>query len=41
MREFGRLSMNPMDAQTLIWDIQDAYHINEQTQASEEEFSNG
>lgn len=42
MREFGRLSMNPMDAQTLIWNIQDAYHIDEQTIASEEEeFTNG
>lgn len=27
IKEFGRLSMNPMDAETLIWDIQDAYHI--------------
>ena len=42
MREFGRLSMNPMDAQMLIWNIQDAYHIDEQTMLSEEEeFTNG
>lgn len=41
MREFGRLSMNPMDAQTLIWEIQDAYHIDEQLITSEEEFTNG
>ena len=27
IKEFGRLSMNPMDAETLIWDIQDAYNI--------------
>lgn len=27
IKEFGRLSMNPMDAESLIWEIQDAYHI--------------
>ncbi len=27
IKEFGRLSMNPMDAETLIWNIQDAYNI--------------
>ena len=27
IREFGRLSMNTMEANDLIWDIQEAYHI--------------
>lgn len=27
MREFGEISMNPMDANKLIWEIQDAYHL--------------
>ena len=27
MMEFGDISMNPMDANKLIWEIQDAYHI--------------
>lgn len=27
IKEFGRLSLNPMDSNSLIWDIQDAYHI--------------
>ena len=30
MKEFGRLSMNPMIANKLIWDIQEAYHIIEE-----------
>lgn len=29
IKEFGRLSMNPMDAESLIWEIQDAYHITD------------
>lgn len=37
IKEFGRLSMNPMDAETLIWDIQDAYHITDD-EPDEEEF---
>lgn len=37
IKEFGRLSMNPMDAETLIWDIQDAYHITGD-EPDEEEF---
>ena len=35
--EFGRLSMNPMDSQQLIWDIKDAYHIVD-TKPAEDEF---
>lgn len=27
LKEFGRLSMNSMEANSLIWNIQDAYHI--------------
>ena len=30
IKEFGRLSQNSMDANNLIWDIQDAYHITEE-----------
>ena len=26
-KEFGRVSMNSMGANDLIWDIQEAYHI--------------
>lgn len=29
IKEFGRLSMNSMEANNLIWDIQEAYHITE------------
>lgn len=29
IKEFGRLSMNSMEANDLIWDIQKAYHITE------------
>lgn len=29
IKEFGRLSMNSMDANNLIWDIQEAYHITD------------
>ena len=29
IKEFGRLSMNSMEANDLIWDIQEAYHIIE------------
>ena len=29
IREFGRLSMNSMEANSLIWDIKEAYHIDE------------
>ena len=29
VKEFGRLSMNSMEANDLIWDIQEAYHIEE------------
>ena len=27
IKEFGRLAMNSIEARTLIWDIQEAYHI--------------
>ena len=37
MKEFGRLSMNPMKAENLIWEIQDAYHIVDD-ELSEDEF---
>ena len=36
MKEFGRLSLNPMETNTLVWDIQDAYHI-----VADEETSGG
>lgn len=39
-QEFGRLSMNPMDASTLIWAIQDAYHLTDEV-AEESEFDYG
>ena len=29
IKEFGRLAQNSMDANNLIWDIQDAYHITD------------
>ena len=37
IKKFGRLSMNPMDAESLIWEIQDAYHITSD-EPDEEEF---
>lgn len=30
IKEFGRLSQNSMDANSLIWDIQDTYHITDE-----------
>ena len=36
IKEFGRLSMNPMDAESLIWEIQDAYHITGDEPGEEE-----
>lgn len=30
IKEFGRLSMNSMESNDLIWNIQDAYHITEE-----------
>ena len=30
IKEFGRLSQNSMDANNLIWDIQEAYHITDE-----------
>lgn len=38
LKEFGRLSQNSMDANNLIWDIQEAYHISDE---SEEEYEYG
>ena len=35
IKEFGRLSMNSMKANDLIWDIQEAYHITEDDEDSE------
>ena len=37
IKEFGRLAMNPIEARTLIWDIQEAYHIidNESAESME------
>lgn len=35
IKEFGRLSMNSMQANDLIWDIQDAYRITEDDEESE------
>ena len=32
LKEFGRLSQNSMDANNLIWDIQEAYHITEDSE---------
>ena len=29
IKEFGRLALNSMLANNLIWDIQEAYHLNE------------
>ena len=29
MREFGKLSMNPMKANEIIWDIEETYNLNE------------
>ena len=36
IKEFGRLSMNPMDTESLIWEIQDAYHITSDEPDDEE-----
>ena len=38
LKEFGRLSMNPMDAESLIWDIQDTYSISDDEDLDEEVF---
>ena len=29
IKEFGRLALNSMLANNLIWDIQEAYHLND------------
>ena len=36
IKEFGRLSMNPMDAESLIWEIRDAYYITDDEPDEEE-----
>ena len=38
IKEFGRLSQNSMDANNLIWDIQEAYHITDDTEDGEFEY---
>jgi len=40
IKEFGRLALNSMDANNLIWDIQDAYHITDE-KSEEVEFDYG
>lgn len=35
LKEFGRLSQNSMDANNLIWDIQEAYHISDEIEEDE------
>lgn len=35
IKEFGRLSQNSMDANNLIWDIQEAYHITDELEEGE------
>lgn len=37
IKEFGRLSMNSMEANDLIWEIQDAYHIMDEENMEESE----
>ncbi len=41
INEFGRMAMNEMDADQVIWDICDAYHIEEITDTTKEETDNG
>ena len=36
IKEFGRLAMNSMEANDLIWDIQEAYHITEEVDGDSE-----
>jgi superfamily II DNA or RNA helicase len=36
IKEFGRLAMNSMEANDLIWEIQDAYHITEEVEDDSE-----
>lgn len=38
IKEFGRLSMNSMDAESLIWEIQDAYNIISDEQFEEDDY---
>lgn len=38
IKEFGRLSQNSMDANNLIWDIQEAYHITDESEEGEFEY---
>ncbi len=41
INEFGRMSMNEMDANRVIWNICDAYHIENITVTTKEEKDNG
>lgn len=38
LKEFGRLSQNSMDTNSLIWDIQEAYHITDESEEGESEY---
>lgn len=38
IREFGRLSLNPMESNNLIWDIEETYHIVNSNIAEEGDF---
>ncbi|MCC8195211.1 MAG: DEAD/DEAH box helicase family protein [Ruminococcus sp.] len=40
LKEFGRLAMNPMDSNELIWNIQDTYHITDE-ESGERSFDYG
>jgi len=41
IKEFGRLSQNSMDANNLIWEIQEAYHISDEEPIERMEFGYG
>lgn len=36
INEFARIAMNPMDAKKLVWDIEDAYHLDDKEELVEE-----
>lgn len=38
LKEFGRLSQNSMNTNNLIWDIQEAYHITDESEEGESEY---
>lgn len=41
IKEFGRLAQNSMDANSLIWEIQEAYHITDEESLERTEFEYG